>query len=742
MSSASLDISRTEAIGLRDVLAFVWADRYRIATVGVIAAVLAVLVVLSMTPVYQSDALIKVELERRSINAALGKAAELMEAPPELAAEIEMISSRRIIGDVVDANNMAIAVEPRRFPVIGVIVGRLSSDEPHGGAPLPLGLSRYAWGNPRIQIDRFDVPELMLDREFQIASRGAGRYALLRGDRTVLEGTVGEPASAELESGGAVSINVASLDPGPDAVFTVKRKRRNEVIAEVTSRLYVEERGRDSGVLSVVYRSDDPLDARDTLNDILARYVAENIRQKSEEAQRTLAFLDTEIPKLRQRVDAAELALNKFKLTHASVDLGAETELTLNQSIDLENQRFELRQRMVEMSRQFGPNHPEMQALQEQINRLDSAKASTENRLRKLPDSQQELVRLSRDVEVANASYVAMLNSSQELQIAQAGAIGDARVIDQAILPLLAVAPKGKLIVAFAIACAVLIAMIISIGRRTFSGGIRDPSTLEAGLGLETYGMIPFSQREKSLVDGSRHRGRGVRPLPLAHLDSSDPAIEALRSLRVSLELLVEQSENNIVMVTSPAPGAGKSFVTSNLALVLAMSGKRVLVVDADMRLSSLSQRMNFEGAPGLHEFLTSDAEVGDFVRPTLTPGLSILPAGHGGGNPAELLSRPKMRQSIEALASRYDMVLIDTPPVLPVADASIVGRYASNAFIVVRNGDATLGVVSDAARRLRQADVTVSGTIFNQIDTSASYGRYAASVYGTRPQPVLIEHG
>ncbi len=190
-------------------------------------------------------------------------------------------------------------------------------------------------------------------------------------------------------------------------------------------------------------------------------------------------------------------------------------------------------------------------------------------------------------------------------------------------------------------------------------------------------------------------------------------------------------ARNKIIMLTGPMPAVGKSFLTVNLAVLLAHSGKRVLMIDGDMRRGSLERHLGGVQPNGLSELLSGQISLEEAIRPTDTTNLSFISCGVRPPNPSELLMSPRLPQYLEALAKRYDVVLIDTPPVLAVTDASIIGGYAGSTFFVVRSGMHSENEIGDALKRLSVAGVHVQGAIFNAMPTRArgGYDRSYAAV-------------
>jgi len=207
--------------------------------------------------------------------------------------------------------------------------------------------------------------------------------------------------------------------------------------------------------------------------------------------------------------------------------------------------------------------------------------------------------------------------------------------------------------------------------------------------------------------------------------------MEALRSLRTSLHFAMAEAHNPVLMITSPTPGVGKSFVCTNLAVVSAQAGKRVLLIDADMRKGYLHQQFGVQPRHGLADALAGKVTVADVVHDTPVKHLQIISCGYAAPNPSELLMHEHFTHLLNELSPHYDLVIIDTPPVLAVTDASLIGRHAGTSMMVSRFGQSTVREIDVARRRLQQNGVTLKGAIFNGVVRKASTAEYDCASYG-----------
>jgi tyrosine-protein kinase Etk/Wzc len=264
---------------------------------------------------------------------------------------------------------------------------------------------------------------------------------------------------------------------------------------------------------------------------------------------------------------------------------------------------------------------------------------------------------------------------------------------------------------------------------------IQDPSIIENQLGSPIYAEIAFSKYQAEATKTKKKHFD-----LLAHVGGDNHVVESLRSLRTSIQFALIEAENNLVMITSPGPGVGKSFVSANFAYLMADSEKKILLIDADMRKGHLNQYFRVEKSRGLSGVLSGEYELSQAIyKDTLHKGLDILTCGVYPPNPSELLMSDAFNELLDSLKGIYDLVIIDTPPVLAVTDASIIGKYAATNFMVLRSGWHHLREVQAAFKRFEHNGVQIKGTIFNGIDLmKGGYGygygygyKYGYKYYG-----------
>lgn len=718
-----------EEINLRSLFGTL-VDHKRFLLIGLAAFFLAsIAYVLMATPRYQASALIKIE---RGTPSVPGQSAPMTLAEStrgsQASTEIPLLTSRSLFADAVRDLGLDVVVTPHRFPLLGELLARRYRPERPGEVATPwFGLERYGWGGERLRIQRLDVPQGLRDRPLELVAGPQGRFTLFDEEgRRLLQGRVGSPASAN-----GVSIQVAELRANPGTHFDVLRRSPLAAVSELAANVEATERGRDSGIIYVTYENRDPEQAARVLDHVTSAYVRQNVARNSAEAEKSLQFVNRQLPKVRDELARAQAELNEFQSKVGTVDIGMQTQALLNQSVAINTSLQELRTQQPEIARRFTPAHPAAKALQQQIGQLEREKAAIMARMRELPDIQEGLFRLTQNVEVTNRTYTNLLDQAQRLDIARASAIGNVHVIDRPTPDLVVLVwPKPLLIVAGAMVLGGLLLVGFVFARQAFRGGVEDPEDIER-LGMPVYATILRSPHARALTVRAHRRLHAPGPRLLALDAPSDLAMEALRSLRTSLHFAKIEPENNVLMIAGPNFGVGKTFVCSNLGGVMAQAGQHVIVIDADMRRGTLHEVLGARPEDGLSELLRGQLELDEAIRHV--PGIenfSFISRGRLPSNPSELLMHPRFAMLLRTLRAQYDLVIIDTPPVLAVTDAAVIGQHAGTTLMVVRYGMDQTREVALARQRLEQSGVTVEGAIVNAVEPRSA-GPYVYSYYG-----------
>jgi len=678
------------------------------------------------TPVYMASAMIQIEPKN-----GLPSLSDVVNATPAVSpaqTEISLLKSRSVVGGAVENLNLDINIQPHYFPLIGGFMARRFEPSEEGELGwYPAGFGSYAWGGEQLKITQLSVPENMHSEELTLEALDTNGFILRDPDgEVVVQGPVGEEMVM-----GDYSITVSELVARPGTTFSVIKSRTYNTTEDYQNRLAAGERGKQSGIINVTLEDPDPAKAILVLEEVAQRYVGQNVARNAAEATKSLEFLSEQVPAVRKKLDAAQTALNKYQTGNRSVDISAETQSVLDRIVDLEKQISEQNLKRTEMERRFTRQHPNFQALINQINQLQGQKEELEKQIGTLPSTQQELLRLTRDVEVASETYAMLLNKTQELDIIRAGTVGNVQIIDHAAADIEnPVKPNKPLIVIAAMLLGGILAVAFVYVREALKRGVENPEDIER-VGIPVYAAIPFSEKqgllEKRLANFKRDKSSASYLLAIN--DPADLATEAMRSLRTSLHFAMIEAKNNILMITGPSPMVGKSFVTTNLAAVIAQSGKKVLLVDADMRKGYLHKVMRCQSEKGLSDILSGRITLFDAIQKTQLNNLHVIAHGQLPPNPSELLMHENFSRFVKEISGMYDLVIFDTPPILAVTDAALVGGQAGTTLMVTRYGINGVKEIEFAKRRLEQNGLLVKGVIFNAVERKAStyseYGYY-----------------
>lgn len=686
--------------------------RKLIISVTSLFTVIALIYALFATPIYQADALIQVE--QKQANAILTNLSQMLpDSQPQSAPEIALLQSRMVLGKTVDDLNLQARITPKYFPLLGRGWARLTGAK-YGELKLvklfiPGATADYI---PKLQLNIID------NNKFEVI-----------GDDFSFDGKFGEL----IEKKGVV-IKVENISSTPGDKFSISYTTRLKAISDLQDYFNVSDQGKDTGMLTLSMSGSDPILIKRILNSITENYLEQNIERQAAQDAKSLDFLNQQLPKVRSELDLAEDKLNAYRRKSDSVDLSLEAKSVLEQIVNVDNQLNELTFKESEISQLYTKEHPTYKSLMEKRKTLLDEKAKLNKRVSGMPETQQEILRFSRDVESGRAVYMQLLNRQQELSIAKSSAIGNVRIIDDAITQPKPVKPKKILVVIVGLFLGFMISVGLVLFRVFLRRGIESPEQLEE-VGISVYASIPVSENfTKRLTSSGKLRGTKESEYQafLAVDNPADIALEAIRGLRTSLHFAMMDAKNNILMISGASPNAGKTFVSTNLAAVTAQTNKKVLFIDADMRKGYTHKLFNIDNSNGLSDYLSGKCDIEKCIKSIKSAGFDFISRGIAPPNPAELLMNARFEKLLEWASSNYELVIIDTPPILAVTDAAIIGRHVGTTLIVARFELNTPKEIEVSLRRFENSGVHINGCILNGVMKKASsYYGYGYNHYG-----------
>lgn len=691
-----------------------------------LALLAGLLYYLVSAPQYRADTLLQIQpRNNRPLTATLTSIQpDATPSPPGFVqGEMEILRSREILSKAIAATQADVSVSvANRFPLLGRWYARTLGQQ---GAPLDLPLLRgFAWGGESLRLSRLEVPRSQYGQPLTLVWQDP-TWSLQDHDGAELaQGRVGWPVSFSVD-GQPARLEVAMLKGAPGTRFRVVPLDPGAVYEDMQRNLRVEESGRDSGMVRVSLVDSNPRFAATFLDAMTTAYLNHDQRVRNTETTRSLQFLDSQLPAVKRELDRAEEALDRYRTASRTVNLGQETESNLRRIGELARERTEVQVRRDQLVQRFTDEHPDAMAMRKQLATLNASIDGLQGQLRQAPRQEKDIVRLQRDVQVNTQLYTALLNNSQEMRVSQAGMSGGARLIDAAGVTSLPVRPLPLPVLSVSAGLGLLLALggvtVACLLRPT----VRTADDLEHHTGLRTQASIPESTQQRALMGRRWFARRQTRLLALKA--PAEPAVESLRSLRTSLALQDPDLGCSTVLITAATANVGKSFVAANLAALTAAAGGRVLLMDLDLRVPRLHVYLGLERySDGVSDVLEQRCELDQAIIRDVVPGLDVLLAGRHAHNPGDMLLSAGFSRLLAQIEARYDDVVIDSAPVLPVGDTLSIARLARTTFLVARSEHSSVREVRDAVLRLEGAGVSVDGLILNAIKR----GRLASVPY------------
>lgn len=668
-----------------------------------LAAILGVFVAMWIRPVYQVDALLQIESKNNKGAGMMGELGNLFASSSPAETEMELIKSRQVMGAAVEKMRLDLSAEPLNK------LDRLLHQEGR------IDLMNFSYNKDLLPSDFCDEPWHL------VAKDSLGNFDLYDyKDSLVLSGEVGKTYHF-VYAGDSASFGIFKAEVREGQDFAISKYKRLDAIAKFRSAFDVKEKGKKTGILEFSYQDIYPDRGVEVLNEVASSYLRQNVEERNAEAQKTLEFLEKQLPDVKAQMDSSLLNLNTYRNQVGSVDINAETQLVLQRRMRLQQDILALQQKKQEAIRLFHAEHPTVKTLEDQENALKRELAGTSSEVKKLPATQQEVLKLQNEVELTKVMYTSLLNNIQQLRLVSAGEVGSVRIVDFAEQVTKPTKPKKRVILCFALFIGFLFgAMIVSI-KSKFSSGVKSSSFIEKETGFTVYAKVP---------KGNPKGTKGTRPLAVVEPD--DIAVESLRALRSSLEFSMMDEGGSVIGVSGLIPGVGKSFVSVNLAALFAGLGKRVLLIDADLRKGRLHKEFGIKRSNGLSQVLLREVKVEDVVFKTEVENLFVMPCGNVPANPAELLGSKHYAELIEQFKNDYDLVIVDTPPIMLVTDAALACRVAAQIVMVIEYNKHSIEAIKDGMAQILKGNSSAHASIvINKYEHSRTegygykYGKY-----------------
>lgn len=712
---------------------------------AVLGLIVGVLYSRYVNPTFKSDAIIQIEENSKGAAALGADISELIGSQASKAeAEAELIRSRMILEPVVNLLHLRIRLSDPNVSAID----RIKSNSTDTQINKPEGVSlKTEDGN--VEISQFNVSQEYLNQPFTL-TRSATGFVLSNGFDD-FKGQIGK-AHQFRGTDGQIQITVNDL-PADGYPINITKQSLQTTTEQINADLSVVEKGKQTGIIQLSMTGANQQQTSLILKKIVLSYIDQNQSRGSEETTKTISFMETQIPTLKKKLEDSEAIFNEFRKKYGTIDVSKEAELLLTESSQIDVQLNELKLKKADLTTFYTEEHPLVMQINEQLAVLNDRKNEIDDTIAGLPEIQREFLQLSADSAINREIYLTLLKNYEQLKIVKAGQIGFARIIDLPINNFKAIAPKKLLIIILATLLGSMLGTMLVLLKNMLRNVVKDPERLEAKTGVPVVATVPRSP----LLTRLRKSNKKAPNRLLAYVDNNSLSYEAIKSLRTNLMFGMPAQGRagqraKVILITGESPGVGKSFISSNLTEVFAQLDKKVLIMDADMRLGELHKMFSMSQDNGLADYLSQDTThlskdnaqvskivanqegyLASFIHPTGIDNIDFMARGQHPRNPASLLANGSFDHLIKELNLHYDYIVIDSPPVLAASDAMILSQYADKVLMVARYDKSIEGQVVYAVNQMNKANIKVDGIILNDVQQGllSKYSYHYSYAYG-----------
>ena len=570
-----------------------------------------------------------------------------------------------------------------------------------------------------------------------------------------------------------------SLPPAIGATYEFKVRSSNKLIAEMLENLAAEPLDKEANIVRLTYLDVIPVRALDILNEIGKVYIDLDIQDKAEVASLTLKFVDEQLSNTGSMLSSNEQEMQAFKEKNKTVDLSEESKAVLQKlnvlDLDRVKNNIEITSLqnlfnylttneditnlaptslgipdplLIELitnlqtlqakrkSVSFGVKNdaPAVRVLDQQISENRSALIENvksiqkrlavtrdalniqldkyEGSIKQVPEMERELLGIKRNFEVNQNIYTYLLQKKAETSIAKATAVSDNKILDSSALADEPVEPSKKIIAAVILLLTLVIPTTIITTKSLLRNTVLNRDDIGIYTEVPVIGVVGHSDENLNLVVSSRPKSA---------------IAEAFRTIRTNLQYYGQVEGCKTILITSSVGGEGKSFVTLNLAGIIAMQQQKVVVLGLDLRKPKLFNDFGWKNDMGASNYLVGAHTLDQVIRKTENPYLDLIISGPTPPNPAELLSKPLMGEMLAELKKRYDFIVIDTPPIGVVSDAFILLNQSDVNLYVVRQGYSRLEFLKTLDDLYTDGKIPNVSIVLNDSDfsTGSGYGHH-----------------
>ncbi|MEK5788271.1 polysaccharide biosynthesis tyrosine autokinase [Acinetobacter johnsonii] len=694
-----------DTIDLKELF-FSLISEWKVITLCILLSIVSAIIYLCTTEnVYQTDALVQIKSNKSSPLAGLSSDMAAMASLAGLGgmgssstqSEIELLKSRAILGQAIKDLNLDIQIQPKEN-----FFQKIVSDNNYIKTYTTQDILLKKEGQ-RLVIAQFQVPKFYENKALLLTFED-NKYKIhdYKTEQLLKEGELNR-----VLRDGPWNISVSgNINSGQQ--FILQKNSLPVAMSNMLKNFDAQEKGKGTGILELTYQGENPVNIPNLLNTVLNIYKQQDINRSVTDKDQQVAFLEKQLPELKEDLNNSERQFNQFRKKYGTVDVKGESELYLKQSMELEIQKVQLQQKQAELGAQYTAEHPAMQAISAQLTTLNTKISEVNNKVKQLPEIQRLYLQYYRDVEIKNQLYTGLLTTYQSLNIAKAGELGKVSIVDYAVEPVKPVKPRKLIILVLSIFVGGFIGILIALVRNFLHSGIRNIEPITTKHTLRNLGKV---NQYNSLNKNSKQYAH-----PLAILEPSALPIEQMRKIATSIQYAAQLSGQPVVQMLGTTKNIGTSTLTANLAIILAQMNLKVILIDSDLRQGQLKDYFNIETTIGLSDYLNGTAALGSIITPTQQAKLDLISNGKEEINPVSLLSKPEMARLLEQLKDTYDFILVDGTAILDVSDSQILAKLINTNILVTRYSYTSEQEIEMALESFKNSGHSIQGIILNMV--------------------------
>ncbi|MCY6413494.1 GNVR domain-containing protein [Acinetobacter sp. VNH17] len=599
--------------------------------------------------------------------------------------EIEILQSRSILAKTIQDLNLDIQIQPEQ----SLLNKLLSTDQFQTNYTIDeVQVKNH---KAKFSIHQFNIPKQYLDQNLILNFHGQS-FNLIS-EKTGLEvfkGTVNQKTAPRLLKT-TWTIDITSPQP-LEGRYIVQKQSILTATKAILEDFKATELGKQTGIITINYEGADKDHIIKVLNHILEIYQEQNLATKSAEKEKTLSFLNQQLPELKNNLEQAERKFNAFREAHGTIDIQQESALYLKQSVELETQKVQLEQKQAELAAQYTAQHPMMQEINAQLGVFNKKINELNGALKKLPNTQSQYLQYYRDVQVQTQLYTNLLGTYQSLNLAKAGETGNLRILDYPVEPTRPIKPRKLIILVLSIFVGGFIGILIALIRNMLKTGVRNRDEIEQTVGVKTYAELSEISKK------------------------SNASLQSLKTFIPTLTFKLQQRQHNVTLISSIVPDQNQNIIAQHLALYLSQTGKKVLLIDSDLYRGQLDQLFNISTKPGLCEYLRGQVSLEQIVTDTASPNLSLIVRGQSSDEISISSHQTHIAQLIQQVRAQYDYIILSAAPVLTISDSLTLAQFTGFNLCLVQYGQTQLKDIELAKSYFENAGLEIDGLILDQV--------------------------